>query len=218
VTMTMNTELLWFFCRHRDGTETIETGPRGNVRLWPKMLSDGGTVTCRSIGYKSEEELLTKHGLRIPCGECGTLINEGWSERDEMLRRELCWTCLHWTKESERAVPANRIIIDHYIYSVGPEPRPGDSRNSLGMAGRKFRIEFLTETMEQIDHLDGDAMNNAVSNLAVVRVPRQLTTHNLWSGGGIPERFWGRLPDNARFLGGAGQSTVDGIVCWDSSR
>jgi hypothetical protein len=50
--------------------------------------------------------------------------------------------------------------------------------NSGGMGGRRFDIEFLDGT--------------------------RVTTHDLWHVGIIPEWFWKKLPDNARFLNGAG--------------
>lgn len=49
--------------------------------------------------------------------------------------------------------------------------------SSGGMAGRKFEIEFF----------DG----------------RKVTTNDLWCQGEIPESFRSRIPDTARFLGGA---------------
>lgn len=72
--------------------------------------------------------------------------------------------------ENERRIA----IVDHWFYGIGREPRPGESRDCLGFAGRKHRIVFQ----------DG----------------RDVTTHNLWSGGIIPPTFWDRLPDNATFL------------------
>ena len=61
------------------------------------------------------------------------------------------------------------------------------------MAGRRFDIEFF----------DG----------------RRVTTHDLWSGSDIPERYRAHLPDNARFLGGAGFVRIgqDGGA-WNASR
>lgn len=60
-----------------------------------------------------------------------------------------------------------------------------------GMAGRKFEIEYF----------DG----------------RRITTNNLWAGGQIPPQYRDKIPDTAKFLGGAKRVQVGEITCWNPS-
>lgn len=88
-----------------------------------------------------------------------------------------------------RARGKNDVVIDGYTYSIGPENSTSKFR---GMAGRKFIIEFL----------DG----------------RTVTTTNLWAGGEVPKYFRSRIPNTAKFSGGAERSNVGGITCWNASK
>lgn len=98
-----------------------------------------------------------------------------------------CFTCAFW---EIRCAAGEPIVIEAHVYGIGREPGPHTPRWDLGMGGRRFDIEFF----------DG----------------RRVTTHNLWSGGEIPERYRSRLPDTARFLG-ARKAVVGEMTCWDPS-
>jgi hypothetical protein len=87
-----------------------------------------------------------------------------------------------------RAKLTHETVIDHYLYGVGDQPKGGKYN---GMGGRRFDIEYF----------DG----------------RVVTTYDLWAGGEIPERFRGRIPDTARFSGGASRGKAGDITCWDAS-
>ncbi len=67
-----------------------------------------------------------------------------------------------------------------------------ESGNGPGMAGRRFDI----------------------------RMPNgeEITTHNLWSQGIIPEHFRDRLPNNAEFMNGAERVQVGETTCFNPSR
>lgn len=114
-----------------------------------------------------------------PCPCCGKAefhTAYSGSEGKRMGTTGECFECAFWQLRCERPPP---LIIDGWTYSPGSEPAdPSRDRRLLGMAGRRFDFQFL----------DG-------------RGP--YTSHNLWCGGQIPERFRDRLPDNARFLNGA---------------
>lgn len=81
-------------------------------------------------------------------------------------------------------------VIEGRIYSVGNVHRPPGPHN--GMAGRRFDIEYF----------DG----------------RLVTTHDLWGGSEVPERYRQQIPDTARFLGGAGFVKVGDGGGWNPSR
>lgn len=122
------------------------------------------------------------------CGETGFHRNYMGETGKRMKETGECFSCAHW---GQRADNPPELVIDHYIYSIGPEPGPNFDRRFLGMAGRRFTIEFF----------DG----------------RKVTTHNLWSGGEVPERFRDRIPNTANFAGGAERVSAGGIICWNPS-
>lgn len=70
-------------------------------------------------------------------------------------------------------------------------PGNGYGRKDCGMGGRRFDIEYF----------DG----------------RRITTFDLWCSGVVPEAFRDRLPDTARFLGGAHRAQVGETMCFDGS-
>lgn len=81
-------------------------------------------------------------------------------------------------------------VIAGRIYSVGDVRRAPGPHN--GMAGRRFDIEYF----------DG----------------RTVTTHDLWAGSEVPERYRQHIPDTAQFLGGAGFVRVGDGGAWNPSR
>ena len=89
-----------------------------------------------------------------------------------------------------RAAQKQETVIDGRIYSVGNINRAPGPHN--GMAGRRFDIEYF----------DG----------------RRVTTHDLWSGSEVPERYRQQIPDTARFLNGAGFVRVGDGGAWNPSR
>jgi len=88
----------------------------------------------------------------------------------------LCFGCGFWHEKIELArTAADRVVrVNGRHFMIGDEPQPGAYRNGLGHGGFRFVIRFT----------DG----------------REVTSHNLWGQGEIPERFRDRLPDNARFV------------------
>lgn len=119
------------------------------------------------------------------CGKPGPHGKYTGPEGKRMEQTGECFICAFW--ELKAAVPQG-LVIDGYLYSVGAEPGPRADRSFLGMGGRRFDVELF----------DG----------------RQFTTHNLWAGGQIPERFRERIPDTARFLDRASRHQVGSTTCW----
>lgn len=78
-------------------------------------------------------------------------------------------------------------VINHMVYTPGTRTT-GEFR---GMGGRRFDIEYF----------DG----------------RKITTVDLWCGGEIPERWRDRIPNTARFAGGAKAVKVGDITCFNES-
>src|SRR6187431_2682864 len=130
-----------------------------------------------------------------PCTSCGeenfhTSYTEGCPEKVRMDATGECFNCAFWEIRLSDA-DEDRLVIDQATYGVGPEPSPRENRSLLGMGGRRFDIELLSNG-------------------------RRFTTHNLWSGGQIPERYRGRLLDNAKFVD-CEKVEVGGISCWNSA-
>ena len=134
------------------------------------------------------------HKSETPCPGCGeTGFHTAYSgaEGERMKETGECFSCAFWEIRLANPDP-DRLVINGCTYSVGDEPTEAQRRSNrcgfLGMSGRRFDIELF----------DG----------------RRFTTHNLWSGGEIPERYRSRLPDNARFASGS-REKVGGITCWN---
>lgn len=111
-------------------------------------------------------------GKRIRCQECGKRHTLRWNgaANKEFYDSKLCSDCHFWATKINWD-PENVVRVDHRHYHIGEEVTgPG----FVGHGGRVFRIYFF----------DG----------------RVVETRNLWSQGEIPERFWDRMPDNARFI------------------
>jgi hypothetical protein len=128
----------------------------------------------------------------LVCADCGavgysTAYMQSSSIKQLMDAHGVCFTCGYW-----REVLAKKpdTVIDGRIYSVGDVRKPPNQRHA-GMAGRRFDIEFF----------DG----------------RRVTTHDLWAGSEIPERYRAQLPDTARFLGGAGFARIGDGGAWNAS-
>lgn len=107
------------------------------------------------------------------------------AEAGVMLEHKLCFSCAFWEL---RARAGCKTVIDGAVYSPGPRTAGA----MLGMAGRRFDIEYIA---------DG----------------RRITTFDLWYGGVIPVAFRERIPDTARFINQARRATVGDSVCWDAS-
>ncbi len=89
--------------------------------------------------------------------------------------------------------PGDRlVVIAGMVYAIQPDA-PGSPFQ--GMAGRRFDIIF----------------NNGT----------KITTRNLWYLGSVPEKYRSRLPDDARFAGGAGFEHLNGPLYfggWNGSK
>lgn len=127
------------------------------------------------------------------CRDCGA-VNYSVSFMPTCAEKKLidsegvCFSCAFWLVQVEKK---HETVIDGRIYSVGDVKKPPNQPHS-GMAGRRFDIEYF----------DG----------------RRVTTHDLWSGSEVPARLRGRIPDTARFLGGAGFVRIGDGGAWNPSR
>lgn len=130
------------------------------------------------------------------CAECGAESDpENYSKtsgtRVYMERLTLCFTCAFWHELASDKRNKETVIAGR-IYGVGPEPDLSRCyKSGLGFGGRRFDIEYS----------DG----------------RKITTHNLWAGSAVPEKWRSVFPDTARFLGGAKEMQVGGTTCWNDS-
>jgi len=109
----------------------------------------------------------------VICKECGAEIRFGFGKEveDRMRRLGVCVSCEFWLGWVERRDDSRVARVNHVHYFVEDE---FDTCGVRGFDGRRFVIEWN----------DG----------------RRATTTNLWCQGDIPEYFWDRLPDNAKFV------------------
>lgn len=127
------------------------------------------------------------------CHDCGavnysTSFTPTCSEKKLIDAEGICFTCAFWRVQIAKK---HDLVIAGRIYSPGDIKKPPNQPHS-GMAGRRFDIEYF----------DG----------------RRITTHDLWAGSEVPERYKHLVPDTARFLGGAGFVKVGDSGAWNPSR
>ena len=119
------------------------------------------------------------------CADCGASAKNSYME--PIASRMLAHKrCFTCDFWEDRCAQKHATVIDHCTYSPGNNT----SGRDRGMAGRRFDIEYFA---------DG----------------RRVTTYDLWSGGEIPERYRDRIPNTARFLGGAERADAGGTTCWN---
>ena len=129
---------------------------------------------------------------RLVCADCGA-VNYSTSFMQTSPIKQLmdthgvCFECGYWR---ERLTKPNDTVIEGRIYSVGDVAKPPNNPHA-GMAGRRFDIEYF----------DG----------------RRVTTHDLWAGSDVPERYKAQIPDTARFLGGARFVRIGDGGAWNPS-
>lgn len=130
------------------------------------------------------------------CSKCGKEARNTYAEphRTNMLERRLCWDCNYWVDFAVRLERnhAKMTIIGGHVY--GPGSRTSGS--FLGMAGRRFDIEYIEPS---------------------AHAGKRITTFDLWSGSTMPDSLKARFPDTARFLGGAEKVQAGVVTCWNPS-
>ena len=138
-----------------------------------KMRHEGGPLSGKSRGYKTIKVLKANEGvLEKPCLHCGSIINTTYREptKSELIRDNVCFFCNFWMGYIEKKNNLSIARIDGNHYIISPDGPAGFK----GFGGRKFTIIFN----------DG----------------REITSHNLWHQGTIPDHFKKQLPDNAKFI------------------
>lgn len=112
---------------------------------------------------------------KVHCSECNEWKELSLNDLDavKLIALQLCFDCEFWHKffRMKDNPRAVRINGKHYWIGREDDAAPADWR---GMGGGKVIIEFN----------DG----------------RKVESTNLWFQGEIPERWLGRLPDNAQFI------------------
>lgn len=132
-----------------------------------------GTINYLSPPYKTRE-LLEKHQniLKDPCVECGGVVMANYIGNKQMIERNMCFSCNHWTNAIESTKRDNIMIVNSTVYTV-VEDKPNTPNSFKGFGGAKF--VFLK---------DGNT----------------ITSTNVWCGGDIPKHFRERIPDNAKII------------------
>lgn len=132
------------------------------------------------------------------CVSCGKAARNTFCEphRTNMRNRRLCYECNYWRDFEQRlACDHTRMtIIDGHVY--GPGSRTSGSM--LGMAGRRFDIEYIEPS---------------------IYVGKRITSFDLWSGSTMSPDLAARFSDTAKFLNGAERVTLSGEIttCWEPS-
>lgn len=166
-----------------------------------EVNADGGESSMSFGDDKvAAEAELARIRANGDCVECGSPLYDHWIEpvKTQVLTRELCHTCLHWTGYVETSANPAHLVVNGYHYVIEPD-RPKGYRGFEGHGGAEFVIRFK----------DG----------------REVVSHNLWAQGRIPRWFRDRLPDSAEFVqrghrnigayagyGGAGSADADCVL------
>lgn len=153
-----------------------------------------------AIGEPRVVEIMPKSDViyhEFTCAECGENARNTYTEphRTQMLERRLCFGCNHWREFAEKRDPAKLTVIEGHIYTPGNRT----SGSFLGMAGRRFDIEYIAPS---------------------IHAGKRTTTFDLWSAGQMPAQLREKFPDTARFLGGAESVELGGPVytrCFNQS-
>jgi hypothetical protein len=115
-------------------------------------------------------------GKHFICSLCDNPHYLYWNKKtnNDLLERKLCLTCNIWYERSMSyyANDPNIAVIDHKYYQIGIEPPMKDIKKGYG--SNKYVIEFFNG--------------------------RRTISHNFSPQGSIPERWWSRLSDNAKFI------------------
>jgi len=134
-------------------------------------VKQGEFIEWTETGYRRDD----LDGLSgLICKECGAEICFDYISKatiNRMKKWRVCHRCEYWLEWVEKRRHPRVARINHTHYLVRDEFDTGKFR---GFGGRKFVIEWD----------DG----------------RRMSTTNLWHQGRIPEFFWDRLPDNAKFI------------------
>ena len=137
-----------------------------------KKLFNWGSLSASS---ETKENLIKDQGIPVePCKVCGNVFGTNFHDpvKQKLLEKNICHTCDFWqSKEDIKDNPRTVRVKGTHYYIEDDKPH---NTSFLGFGGAEFNIKFN----------DG----------------RLVITHNLWCQGDIPERFRGKLPDNAVFL------------------
>lgn len=158
------------------------------------MSNDIRQIPTESLRKSGVHDGIEYH--EFECLECGKTDKNTYSEpyRTNMRERLLCWTCNYYFDLAAKMEKdhAKMTIIGGHVYAPGNQT----SGAFLGMAGRRFDIEYVSPSLY---------------------AGQKITTFDLWSGSSLPDKLRSRFSDTAFFLGGAEKADAGGITCWDSS-
>ena len=162
------------------------------------LFGDGFAASCSPEDTDPEKMVKAiEDGKRSsdPCSICHiphpSVSYVACKELTKIKELGCCYHCAFWEIQSEQGALT---VIDGRVYSPGN----GTSGSMRGMAGRRFDIEYLDTAVE---HLRG----------------KRITTFDLWSGGSAPLYWRCKLPDTAKFLGGATEAKAGQTICFNPS-
>lgn len=161
-------EKKWFLCQNFHGyQELIHTDE------YPKVGGLRGEWSSCTSGYNTKEDLFKARKI-LPnrCVECGNLVETCYQEPEQMIERNMCFSCNLWTNRIQSANRSNVMIVEGCMYTLGSGDT--DAAGFKGFGGAEFEFRRLT------------TLSNAT-----------IKSKNVWFGGEIPNRFKERIPDNA---------------------
>jgi len=148
---------------------------------WHYQLKGGGScheVRVRLFLDGGEPCAVGEHADDFTCRECGDVFNTGYPLGGDRLRKAgLCLNCDFWHSVIRSVEAGGSFVIDGHAYTVGREPSAYDlkhHRSHLGFGGERWHVRWPKG--------------------------REVVSHNVSHRGEVPERFRGRLPDNAEHV------------------
>lgn len=161
------------------GRWTVAEHPHG---YWVIIRKDhGGGTHSRSFATKEEAEIAFQEmEAQGRCQECGDVLYTRYSGSipEEILSRQLCFSCLFWTKLLEESEDPDVLVVEGRRYRIGPQPPIREGRvvnaHAYGFGGSRFELRFFDDREDR-------------------------GTNNLWTQGKVPPHFRERMPDTAEF-------------------
>lgn len=152
---------MWFVLENSEEQSIVESDK------YPEMRPNWSSC---SPGYDSKEALWKgQHILDKPCVICGRYICSNYTNRESLVRKNMCFGCDLWDSRVLECMHNTKImIVNGIMYSIGPENQ--DPNKFRGFGGHRF--VFIRDGFETI-------------------------STNVWCGGNVPKIWLDKIPDNA---------------------
>lgn len=162
---------MFYLCDNDEDQELIETDDIHDVRL--NMANKGGRWTSLSPGGKTMAEAIERWKLLPdPCVVCGHLIKSSYQNGQELVAKNMCFSCNIWDNRVKELTWPNKMVVNGCFYTIASE---SESKYFRGFGGSKFVFKRLD---------NGELVEST----------------NVWSGGHPPKIWLNVFKDNAIIL------------------